>query len=250
MDDKRRWLYAAVDPETNKFLYVRPFPTRTTQLTMLFLRELQQRVPVTHAAILVDNAHHLKSALSRLGLRFRYVAAGIGMLSNVSSEGLKPYIFVFKYIQPCAADDSRTVAASLRCLVEPCLNQHDPLSPNDNQYSYQSFIDIPPAEKSLHRIICPKSNLCLNRPDVACWSITICDLAYPLVIHIYRQRHLSAVVLGDDVDRDREIPFVYVGCPETPTIFYTIRGAAIIEESVVPRTLLVIPVWVHRVDCL
>jgi putative transposase len=44
---------------------------RTTQLTVLFLRELQQHVPVTQAAILVDNAHHLKAALSRLGLRFQ-----------------------------------------------------------------------------------------------------------------------------------------------------------------------------------
>jgi len=60
----------AVDPETNKFLHVRLFPTRTTQLTVLFLRELQQRVPVTQTTILVDDARHLKAALSRLGLRF------------------------------------------------------------------------------------------------------------------------------------------------------------------------------------
>ena len=71
VNDERRWLYAAVDPETNKFLHVRLFPTRTTQLTMLFLRELQQQVPVTQATILVDDAHHLKAALSRLGLRFQ-----------------------------------------------------------------------------------------------------------------------------------------------------------------------------------
>ena len=41
VNDERRWLYAAVDPETNKFLHIRLFPTRTTQLTVLFLRELQ-----------------------------------------------------------------------------------------------------------------------------------------------------------------------------------------------------------------
>ena len=50
VNGERRWLYAAVDPETNKFLHVRLFPTRTTQLTVLFLRELQRRVPVTQAA--------------------------------------------------------------------------------------------------------------------------------------------------------------------------------------------------------
>jgi putative transposase len=71
VNDERRWLYAAVNPETNKFLHVRLFPTRTTQLTVPFLRELQQHVPVTQATILVDDAHHLKAALSRLGLRFQ-----------------------------------------------------------------------------------------------------------------------------------------------------------------------------------
>ena len=71
VNDERRWLYAAVDPETNKFLHVRLFPTRTTQLTVLFFRELQQHAPVTQATILVDDAHHLKAALSRLGLRFQ-----------------------------------------------------------------------------------------------------------------------------------------------------------------------------------
>jgi transposase-like protein len=38
---------------------------------MLFLRELREKVPGTTATILVDNAHHLKSALDRLGLRFQ-----------------------------------------------------------------------------------------------------------------------------------------------------------------------------------
>ena len=71
VNDERRWLYAAVDPETNKFLHVRLFPTRTTQLTVLFFRELQQQMQVTQATILVDDAHHLKAALSRLGLRFQ-----------------------------------------------------------------------------------------------------------------------------------------------------------------------------------
>jgi len=71
VNDERRWLYAAVDPETNKLLHVRLFSTGTTQLTALFLRELQQHVPATQATILVDGAHHLEAALSRLGLRFQ-----------------------------------------------------------------------------------------------------------------------------------------------------------------------------------
>ena len=76
VNDERRWLYATVDPETNKFLHIRLFLTRTTQLAVLSLRELQQIVPITHAAILVDNVHHLKAALSRLGLRFQMSRRG------------------------------------------------------------------------------------------------------------------------------------------------------------------------------
>jgi putative transposase len=68
VNDERRWLYAAVDPETNEFLHVRLFSTKTTQLIVLSLRELQQHMPVTQATISVDDAYHLKDALSRLKL--------------------------------------------------------------------------------------------------------------------------------------------------------------------------------------
>ena len=86
VNDERRWLYAAVNPETNKFLHVRLFPTRTTQLTVPFLRELQQHVPVTQATILVDGAHHLKAAFRGSDSDFRCVTTEVGMLSNVCSE--------------------------------------------------------------------------------------------------------------------------------------------------------------------
>ena len=76
VNDERRWLYATVDPETNEFPHLRLFLTRTTQLAVLFLRELQRIVPITHAAILVDTTHHLKAALSRLGLRFQMCRHG------------------------------------------------------------------------------------------------------------------------------------------------------------------------------
>lgn len=57
LDDQRHWLYAAVDPKTNEFLHIRLFQTRTTERTMLFLRELQEKFPVEQATFLVDNAH-------------------------------------------------------------------------------------------------------------------------------------------------------------------------------------------------
>ena len=123
VNDERRWLYAAVDPETNEFPHVRLFSTRTTQLTVLFLRELQQIVLVTHAAILIDNAHHLKAALSQLGLRFQMSRHGNRSADErVPGDVKTPYVFVFKYVWSRVADDSRTVAASLRRLVESCLS--------------------------------------------------------------------------------------------------------------------------------
>ena len=71
INDQRRWLYAAIDPQTNEFLHVRLFQTRTTQLTVLFLRELREKQQIEHATFLVDGAHYLKAALERLGLRFQ-----------------------------------------------------------------------------------------------------------------------------------------------------------------------------------
>jgi putative transposase len=39
------WLYAAVDPKTNRFLHIRLF-TKTTALTQQFLRELREKYDV------------------------------------------------------------------------------------------------------------------------------------------------------------------------------------------------------------
>ncbi|MDL0123106.1 IS6 family transposase [Halobacterium salinarum] len=71
LNAERHWLYAAVDPATNEFLHVRLFQTRTTDRTLLFLRELSEKIPVEQATFLVDAAHHLKDALTRLGFRFQ-----------------------------------------------------------------------------------------------------------------------------------------------------------------------------------
>jgi len=70
------WLYAAVDPDTNKFLHIRLFTTTTTVLTQHFLRELQEKHDVSDAVFLVDYAQHLATALRRAGLRFQTVRHG------------------------------------------------------------------------------------------------------------------------------------------------------------------------------
>jgi transposase-like protein len=76
VNDQRHWLYTAVDPATNEILHVRLFQTRTTQLTVLFLRELREQQQIEKATFLVDGATHLASALDRLGLDFRYEKHG------------------------------------------------------------------------------------------------------------------------------------------------------------------------------
>jgi len=70
------WLYAAVDPETNDFLHVRLFPTRTIVLTKQFLAELQEKHDVADAVFLVDGAPWLQAALFEENLRFQHVTHG------------------------------------------------------------------------------------------------------------------------------------------------------------------------------
>ena len=69
--DDRHWLFAAVDPATNELLHVRLFHTRTTQLTLAFLRELGDGYDLKDITFLVDDAQHLKTALARLGHHFQ-----------------------------------------------------------------------------------------------------------------------------------------------------------------------------------
>ena len=75
---------------------------------MLFSRELQQIVPVAHAAILVDNAHHLKAALSRLGLRFQMCRHG-----NRSAVEC-----VFREVKRCTSSFSNTFSRAQPTTVE------------------------------------------------------------------------------------------------------------------------------------
>ena len=76
VNDERHWLYAAVDPQTNQILHARLFQTRTTQLTVLFLRELREKQQIERATFLIDAAAHLIAALERLGLRFQVIRHG------------------------------------------------------------------------------------------------------------------------------------------------------------------------------
>jgi putative transposase len=76
INDQQFWLYAAVNPDTNKILHLRLFTTTTTALTERFLQELREKHDVDDAVFLVDGAKHLQTALQRVGLRFQYERRG------------------------------------------------------------------------------------------------------------------------------------------------------------------------------
>jgi len=76
LNNQRFWLYAAVDPNSNEFLHVRLFPTRTIVLTKQFLQELAEKHDVADSLFLVDGAPWLQAALFNLSLRFQHVTHG------------------------------------------------------------------------------------------------------------------------------------------------------------------------------
>ena len=76
LNDERYWLYAAVDPDTNRLLHVRLYPTRNTAITSMFLSELREKHQVHDAVFLVDGSPWLQAACHRHGLRFQHVTHG------------------------------------------------------------------------------------------------------------------------------------------------------------------------------
>ncbi len=65
LNDDRFWLYAAVDPATNRLLHVKLSPTRNQAITEMFLAELREKHLVDDAVFLVDALQHLQTALQR-----------------------------------------------------------------------------------------------------------------------------------------------------------------------------------------
>jgi putative transposase len=76
LNDERFWLYAAVDPDTNRLLHVKLSPTRNQLVTEIFLPELREKHLVDDAVFLVDSAPWLQAALHRHGLDYRYEKHG------------------------------------------------------------------------------------------------------------------------------------------------------------------------------
>jgi len=76
LNDEQYWLYAAVDPETNKLLHPQLRPTTTKVLAHSFLAELSQKHDVDDAVFLVDGSKSLQAACHRHGYDFRYEKHG------------------------------------------------------------------------------------------------------------------------------------------------------------------------------
>jgi len=76
LNDEQYWLYAAVDPETNKLLHTKLEPTRTNVIAYSFFGELREKHDVDNAVFLVDGAKPLNDACRRHGLDFRYERHG------------------------------------------------------------------------------------------------------------------------------------------------------------------------------
>jgi putative transposase len=72
INEEYYWLYAAVDPDSNKLLYTKLEPTRNNGLAEIFFAELRRKHDGDDAVFLVDNATPLKEACRRHGLDFHY----------------------------------------------------------------------------------------------------------------------------------------------------------------------------------
>ena len=102
------WLYAAVDPDTNKFLHVRLFTTTTTALTQQFLQELREKHDVSDVVFLVDYAQHLVAALRRSGLRFQTIRHGnrnaVERVFREVKRRTSSFSNSFSHVQPITAE--------------------------------------------------------------------------------------------------------------------------------------------------
>ena len=76
LNNEQYWLYAAVDPETNRLLYTKLEPTTNKELAHAFFAELREKHDVDDAVFLIDGSHSLKDVCRRHGLDFRYEKHG------------------------------------------------------------------------------------------------------------------------------------------------------------------------------
>jgi len=102
------WVYAAVDPATNRFLHVQLYSTRTTALSELCLAELMEKHDVEDALVLANSIAWLKAALRRRDLKFRYERHGdrnsIERVYREAKRRTTSFSNSFSRVDPATAD--------------------------------------------------------------------------------------------------------------------------------------------------
>jgi transposase-like protein len=76
VNNERHWLYAAVDPATNRILHAGLYTSQSEAAASLFLGELREKHAVEDAVFLVDGAPWLHAACHRYGLQFQHETYG------------------------------------------------------------------------------------------------------------------------------------------------------------------------------
>ena len=71
LNNERYWLYAAVDPETNKLSHTQLGTTTNSVLAQQFLATLREKHDVGNAVFLIDGSLSLRDSCSRPGLGLR-----------------------------------------------------------------------------------------------------------------------------------------------------------------------------------
>jgi len=119
VNDQRYSLYAAVDPDTNRLLHIRLYPTRTTVLTEMFLAALREKHLVDDAVFLVDRVPWLQAALHHHGLRFYHETYGNrNAVERVFKKLKRRTNELSNHFRNANPDTAETMVASVRSLVE------------------------------------------------------------------------------------------------------------------------------------
>ena len=108
VNDQQYWLYAAVDPATNRFLYARLFPTYRIPIAREFLTELAERHDVADAVFLVDDADDFIGALCRENYSYFVQQPGfrnaVECVFREAERRTSPLSNCFSHVDPAAAE--------------------------------------------------------------------------------------------------------------------------------------------------
>ena len=108
INDEQYWLYAAVDPATNRILHSRLFPTYTIPIAREFLTELAEKHDVSDAVFLVDDADDLIGALRQENYSYRVQQHGfrnsVERVFRETQRRTSSFSNCFSHVDPATAE--------------------------------------------------------------------------------------------------------------------------------------------------